>query len=126
MNRFLTMSLWISLFLTAGCGENIGSPDAAGKGCYTGKVLKTLKNQRGRIVYDSTEKKYVVYVSHPGTYDSVDAGFLCDNLEVIEKEEGLTRIVFDGKYFLYNQNRVPEVAGTKYYYLKITEFEVIK
>jgi len=47
--------------VTAGCGEDTDdSPDAEGEGCYTGKVLKTLKNQRGRMVYDSTEKKYVV------------------------------------------------------------------
>ena len=124
MNRLQEILLWIALFAIVGCGEETSSP--AANGCYSGKVIKSVKNQKGRMVYDSTEKQYIVHVSIPGTYDSVDAGVLCDKLEDFEKEEGLTMITFDGQYFTYNGNRVPQIAGLKYYYLKITDFEVIK
>lgn len=117
----------VLILIISGCNEDKTSPTSDSESCYRGEVIKSVRDQNGRVLYDSTENQYVILVSIPGTYDSVDAGFICDKVAGIEIEkEGITTINFDGEYFPYDRNTVPPIAGTKYYYLKISDFEIIK
>lgn len=114
--------IWIPLLIMSllNCkdkAEDMGS-------CFPGKAIKSVKNQKGRIHYNTDEKKYAVYVSIPGTYDSVDAGFICDRADTL-KTEGLL-ITFDGDYLPYESNRKATFVGMEYYNLNITNFTIDK
>lgn len=128
MSLLKSMLFWISVLILAtwGCRKEKTAPNPDVENCYSGKVIKTVTNQTGRVFYDSTEKRYVVFVSIPGTYDSVDAGYICDTLTGFKELKGLEMINFDGKYYTYSGNLPPQIAGTEYYFLKITRSEIIQ
>ncbi len=102
------------------CGDN--GVGLSNESCFSGKPTKTVKDQKGIIYYDSEAKLYAVSAHIPGTYDSVDVGFICDNLDSLKKE-GL-KITFDGNYLPYKAARKPSVAGIEYYYLDIIKFDI--
>lgn len=109
-------------FLT--CKEDKAKPNANIESCYTGKVVKTAKNLRGVVSYNTQEKQYAVYVTIPGTIDSRDVGFICDKLDSLKKEELV--IEFSGNYYDYKENAKPPMGGLTYYYLDITDYKISK
>jgi hypothetical protein len=119
--------LLISLLFVSmlGCTGDDAAPQVLQMGdCFTGKVIKSVKNQKGTVYYNANEKQYAVYVTIPGTYDSRDVGFICDKPETL-KVDGLS-VNFDGNYFAYEKDKKPQTGGEKYYYLAINDFEINK
>lgn len=108
------------LFILLKCSDNTlekNNSDCSGK-----KYVKRVNNQAGTIVYDEEQKKYAVSTSIPGTYDSVDLGFICKVPDSL-KSNGL-KIIFDGSFYEYDQEMKSPWAGVTYYYLsldKVTE-----
>jgi pectate lyase len=102
------------------CGDDEVTPSH--KSCFSGEPVKTVKDQKGTVYYSPEEKQYYVQVSISG-YDSMDIGFICDNLDILKKE-GL-KITFDGNYLPYKADRKPTVpVGTECYFLDINKFEI--
>jgi len=126
MNRLRFVLLWVLLLSISmlSCGDGGDSPTSKIGNCFSGKAIKSVKNQKGTVYYNADENQYAVYVTIPGTYDSVDAGFICDKLDTLKKD-GLS-INFDGNYLPYKEDRKPSMGGLKYYYLNITDFQVNK
>lgn len=83
-----------------------------------GKFVKKVKSVTGRVYLDSTRQQYLIRRGIPGTYDSVDVGYVC-NLPEAFQESGL-KIEFSGSY--YGNDEVPaSFAGLEYYYLTVTK-----
>ena len=126
MNQLKFKLLWVSLLIIcmSNCKKDKVDPNSEIESCLDGKVIKGVKNQKGTVHYNSDENQYAVYVTIPGTYDSRDAGFICDKLDMLEVE-GLS-INFDGNYLSYKEDRKPNIGGLEYYYLDITDFKINK
>ncbi|HEV7382330.1 MAG TPA: hypothetical protein VGN64_21190 [Dyadobacter sp.] len=92
--------------------------------CFSGAILKSVKQQNGTVYYNSNEEKYAVYVTIPGTIDSRDVGFICATSDTL-KTDGLS-INFDGNYYSYEKGRNSPIGRTEYYYLNITQFKINK
>ena len=106
----------------SGCNKANVGPDA--DRCFSGKAIKSVKNQKGLVGYDPLEEKYVINASIPGTYDSQDTGFVCNMPESLRKE-GLV-VTFSGKYYSYKEDRKPMLGGQEYYFLDVTKFRIIE
>jgi hypothetical protein len=126
--RHLNLPFYCSVLLLCiiGCSdskEDVSPENAESQTCFSGKSIKKVKNQKGTIYYDLYEKRYAVYVSIPGTVDSQDVGFLCDNLNTLKKDN--LSITFTGEYHSYLEDRKPPVGGQKYYFLEIKKFKIL-
>lgn len=116
----------VLLLSIIGCSdgkEDISPEKAESQTCFSGKSLKKVKSQKGTIYYDAYEKRFAVYVTIPGTFDSQDVGFLCDNLDILKKDNLL--ITFTGEYHSYLEGRKPPVGGQNYYFLDIQKFKIL-
>lgn len=83
-----------------------------------GKFVKKVESVIGRIQFNSTRQQYAIQRAIPGTYDSVDVGYLCNLPEEFQKP-GL-KIEFSGSYF--ENDEVPaSFAGLENYYLTLTK-----
>lgn len=122
MSQRRCLLLLFAGFLTdfVACRKNDGNLS----GCFDGKVVKSVEDQRGVITYDPSEKRYGVQVHLAGTIDAVDTGFFCENLDSLKKEGRVIR--FRGDYLSYPKERRPPIGGTTYYYLHIKHFEIVK
>jgi len=85
-------------------------------------VVKSVKDVKGTITYNSLEKVYTIVVTMPHTIDSQDVGIIC-NLPKSLEEEG-KQISFDGEYRTYSKQPIKIFAGQTYYYLKLTRIVV--
>lgn len=104
------------------CGSDEVGLGTAHESCFSGKPSKSVKDRKGVVYYDSEEKLWAVHAAHPGTYDSVDVGYICDKLDSLKKE-GLV-ITFDGDFFPFKYDKKAVFVGTDYYYLDITKFKI--
>ena len=84
---------------------------------------KAIKSVVGTIYFDNYFNEFTVRSSVPGTYDSVDVGIISD-LDQSLRRDGL-KIRFDGKYYKYNGDVKPSVAGVEYYFLTIKNVVVL-
>lgn len=83
-----------------------------------GKFVKKVESVIGRMNFDSTRQQYAIQRAIPGTYDSVDMGYLC-NLPEEFRQPGL-KVEFSGSY--YENDEVPaSFAGLENYYLTVTK-----
>lgn len=83
-----------------------------------GKFIKKVKSVTGQIYLDSTRQQYFIQRAIPGTYDSVDVGYLC-NLPEEFRQTGL-KVEFSGSY--YGNDEVPaSFGGLEIYFLTVTK-----
>jgi len=126
MRHLAVLSQCCMLLLgTIGCsdGQRDVSPEVEINGaCFSGNVVKKAKNQKGTIYYNPIEQRFAVYVTIPGTYDSQDLGFICDNLDTLKRDN--LSITFTGTYHPYLEGRMAPVGGQQYYFLDIQKFKV--
>lgn len=106
----------------SGCDKEKATVGPNGEKCFSGKIIKRVKNQKGLVYYHSEEERYVISVSIPGTYDSQDVGFLCAAPDVLKKD-GLI-VYFSGNYYSYKEDRKPPLSGQKYYSLELKKYNV--
>ncbi|MGV3561366.1 MAG: hypothetical protein ACO1O2_24630 [Larkinella arboricola] len=121
MNTLKTglIGLELLILLFSGCQQK--PPFPQDESCFKGTTLKKVRDREGVIAFNSIENKYSINTHVAGTYDSQGIGFLC-NLPDSLKQNG--RLVhFDGHYYKYDEGRTPNVGGTTYYYLKITNLK---
>ena len=84
----------------------------------TGKFVKKVKSITGQVNLDSTRQQYFIQRAIPGTYDSVDVGYVC-NLPEAFWQAGL-QVEFSGSY--YENDDVPaSFGGFENYYLTVTK-----
>lgn len=89
---------------------------------YDGKVVKKVAAANGMMLFDSVRNSYAIRAAIPGTYDSVDYGYLCNTPEELKKP-GL-KIQFYGIY--KNETKsVNAVAGAKVYDLSISAYKIL-
>lgn len=82
-----------------------------------GKFAKKVESVIGRMKFDSTRQQYAIQRAIPGTYDSVDVGYVC-NLPEGFRQTGL-KVEFSGSY--YENDEVPRsFGGLENYYLTVT------
>ena len=122
-SRWLTYSLssivLIALTIVSGCDQSdyIGYGDAA---CDPGiEVIKPVTDETGIVSFDSNINQWIVLVSIEGTYDSQDAGIVCNELSAEFQQAG-KRVVFSGSYQPYLEEDRSPLGGWTYYYLSIT------
>ena len=83
-----------------------------------GKFVKKVELVTGQVNLDSTRHQYAIQRAIPGTYDSVDVGYVC-NLPEEFRQAGL-QVEFSGSY--YENDEVPaSFGGLENYYLTITK-----
>ncbi|MPR35754.1 hypothetical protein [Salmonirosea aquatica] len=83
-----------------------------------GEFVKKVESVTGLVQFDSTRQQYAIRRAIPGTYDSVDVGYLC-NLPEEFQQPGL-KVEFSGSY--YENDEVPaSFAGLENYYLTVTK-----
>lgn len=83
-----------------------------------GKLVKKVKSVIGRMKFDSTRQQYAIQRAIPGTYDSVDMGYLCNLPEEFRQPD--LQVEFSGSY--YENDEVPaSFAGLENYYLTVTK-----
>jgi hypothetical protein len=83
-----------------------------------GKFVKKVESVTGLVQFDSTRQQYLIQRAIPGTYDSVDVGYLC-NLPEEFRQPGL-KVEFSGSY--YENDEVPaSFAGLENYYLTVSK-----
>lgn len=117
------LSSFMLVFVIVGCAgdqQEVSVENSANQPCLT-KIVKKVKDQKGIVYYHPDEQRLAVYVTIPGTYDSQDVGFICENLETLK--DGLS-ITFSGNYFSYEKDRKPPVGGQKYYFLEVENFKI--
>lgn len=83
-----------------------------------GKFVKKVKSVTGSVLFDSTRQQYAIRRGIPGTYDSVDVGYLC-NLPEEFRQTGL-KVEFSGSYY-GNDEVLASFAGLENYYLTVTK-----
>lgn len=124
--KYLAVLSQLLLVGTIGCsdGESDVFPEVEiNQACFSGDFVKKVKNQKGIIYYNPNEQRFAVYVTIPGTYDSQDIGFFCDNLDTLKKDN--LSITFTGTYHPYLEGRTAPIGGQQYYYLEIQKFKII-
>ncbi len=82
-----------------------------------GPFKKQVSEITGVVAYDSTEQKYAISAAIPGTYDSVDFGYICSETSFDYKTGD--KVVFDGKYYEFTRPKPASFAGLTNYYLDI-------
>jgi hypothetical protein len=123
--KLFLLSIAVLYVVISGCGDKKNNPLPGNEDkCFSGKVLKNVNDQKGRVQYNPFEKSYAIYGSIPGTYDSVDAGFICDKLDSLKKD-GLI-VNFSGNYYAYKPDVKSPVGGLEYYYLDLTNFKIVE
>jgi hypothetical protein len=91
--------------------------------CRSGrKAVKSVNNQNGMVFYHPDEGKYGISYGITGTYDSVDAGFVCEIPDSLQ-HVGL-QVVFSGKLFPFEKKLPATFAGTTYYYMDVTDLKL--
>ena len=83
------------------------------------KTVKAVADEAGIVTFDSTINQWVILVSIDGTYDSRDAGIVCNDLSDEFKEVGKW-VIFSGEYKKYAGELRPAFPGQVYYYLFIS------
>ncbi len=81
--------------------------------------MKEVVDEAGIVTFDSTINQWVILVSIDGTYDSRDAGIVCNDLSDEFKEVGKW-VIFSGEYKKYAGELRPAFPGQVYYYLFIS------
>lgn len=92
------------------------------------KTVKEVTDQVGRIGYiekEKKEKKWIIIVSIPQTYDSQDLGIVCGDLAEEFQEVG-KMVKFTGKYKDKCDDNRGILPGQTYYYLHVSEISAIK
>ena len=87
------------------------------------KIVKKVKNQEGRLHYNTFLKRYAITVTEANTYDSKDVGLICTNTEhltIPSKEEAIS-VVFDGRY--RESDEISPIAGTTFYELELQKIK---
>jgi hypothetical protein len=109
------LASYIGLFLLLGivsCKKDQVFADCDQKGAF----VKEVKNEEGRIHFDSTQNKYMALV--PNSMDSYDVGYVCDL--PLKFQKAALAVRFSGRYFEYDKP-AQGIAGNKYYYLSLEE-----
>ena len=106
------------LFLLLACTTKSVDAEISERCPDAGKFVKKVESVIGRMNFDSTRQQYAIQRAIPGTYDSVDMGYLC-NLPEEFRQPGL-KVEFSGSY--YENDEVPaSFAGLENYYLTVTK-----
>ncbi len=87
-----------------------------------GKFVKAIKAGYGIVTYDATAQSYAISAALPGTYDSVDFGYICSK-NVFDFKSG-DRVIFEGKYFEFPDKKQASFGGLAYYYLQIEKIKL--
>lgn len=116
MKTYLASIVLLSLVLAFSCGKDDALKPINGD-CGSGEVLKKAKKRIGTVVSNPADSTYIISYHEPGTYDSVDFGYVC-NLPDNMKEVGL-KVEFSGEY---RKHPLPGAfGGSTNYYLKLTD-----
>jgi hypothetical protein len=108
---FLLLGLWLN-----SCGKEDFQDGLMS--CGLEGQVKSVRDAKGVVSFNSVEQVYVVAVHHEGTIDSEDIGFVC-NLPEEYQHDGF-RVRFSGSYYEYDEKYGrPAVGGQTYYYLEL-------
>jgi hypothetical protein len=116
MKTSLILIIPLFFVFTLSCNKDDALKPITGD-CGSGDVLKKAKNRVGTVLANPADSTYIISYHEPGTYDSVDFGYVC-NLPDNMKEAGL-KVEFSGEY---RKHPLPGAfGGSTNYYLKLTE-----
>lgn len=127
MKTYPKLMLLSFFILINGCGkDNELSSGCDLASCDPQKnTVKEVTDQSGSINYSQEEKKWLIIVSIPNTYDSQDIGIVCTGLPKKFQEVG-REVLFSGEY----KEKCDETKGMlpeqTYFYLHITEINNLK
>jgi hypothetical protein len=124
LSKMNPILLLISIISIWGCYKKPDIVLPNGEKCFQGEALKKVKDQRGMIVYSEQDSTYAIQAGIPGSYDSVDIGYLCEESDIL-KQPG-TFIKFSGRYYKYTKEQPLTFVGFTYYYLDITDYQVVE
>lgn len=114
------------ILFAAGCENETMMESFSLNSCgEAGEKAEQVSGRTGTMWYNEELDEYRIQYAEPGTYDAVIVGIVC-NLPHNWKDENVRRgmkVVFSGAYneILDNQRFGP--AGSKYYYLQITNLK---
>lgn len=116
MKTYLTLTVLLFFVFTLSCNKDDALKPITGD-CGSGDVLKKAKNRVGTVLSNPADSTYIISYHEPGTYDSVDFGYVC-NLPDNMKEAGI-KVQFSGEY---RKHPLPgSFGGSTNYYLKLTD-----
>lgn len=124
MNPISILPFLAALILCAsGCNKEKDTLKPSAENCHSGKIVKSVRNQKGIVQSNAAGDQYSISVHIPGTYDSVDVGFICE-ASAIPKQAGL-KIYVSGNYYAYTgDEKTGYPAGVELYLLDVTSFKV--
>ena len=109
------------LAANSGCEKGQKNPTVASEACApTVQPVKSVTDVEGTIGFDPQLGQYFIRRTIPGTFDSVDFGFLCGTVPPSLTAVGST-VVFSGAYKPYDKQPPAGPAGQKFYYLEISK-----
>jgi len=106
----------VSMIVMGSCEKDQSDVDI--QSCNLSNLVKDVSDLEGTVWFNSSTNSYAIYVSIPGSYDSQDVGIVC-NLPEKYQVDGL-KIVFNGKYFIYEKDVLLTPSGQTYYYLELS------
>lgn len=124
MKKLNLMMLFVGLLFCISCQDAELTLGEEGLDCgSSSKVVKKVKNQEGRLHYNTFLKRYAITVTEANIYDSKDVGLICtntENLTIPSKEEAIS-VVFDGRY--RESGEISPIAGTTFYELELQKIK---
>lgn len=98
---------------------NVMNNEVARSACKAkSAVIMRAVDWKGRIVFSSALKTYVVSYFEPGSVDGIDDGILCTLPPELQHNGQL--VTFSGNYRNYTGPIKPLFGGHLYYYLELT------
>lgn len=124
MKKLNLMMFFVGLLFCISCQDAELTLGEEGFDCgSSSKIVKKVKNQEGRLHYNTFLKRYAITVTEANTYDSKDVGLICTNTEhltIPSKEEAIS-VVFDGRY--RESDEISPIAGTTFYELELQKIK---
>src|SRR5690606_28014390 len=109
MKKLNLMMFFVGLLFCISCQDAELTLGEEGFDCgSSSKIVKKVKNQEGRLHYNTFLKRYAITVTEANTYDSKDVGLICTNTEhltIPSKEEAIS-VVLDRKSTRLNSSHV--------------------
>ena len=123
--KFMKILKFISIFiltsfLTSACKND----DNNTLFCNIDRELKeTLENKTAKLVYLENKNKFALrFSSNKPSFDSVTFCVICEKPDGFKLND---TVIFSGKLYYFNsdENFIPSIGGTEYYFTKIELIE---